>query len=394
MERSISRRHLFAAACMGMLIFGIVLTTLGAILPSVIERFVVDKSRAGTLFTLISVGILAGSLIFGPIVDRYGYRGLLVISAVLILVGIEGVALSNKFEFLQVAAFVVGFGGGIINGGTNALVADISEEGRGAGLSLLGMFFGVGAFGVPFVLSFLLDRVGYSEIVAGMGAIVVVPILFFLLTRFPSPKQSQGFPLRDGLALLKDPTLILLGAMLFLQSGIEITTGGWSAEYFKEVLLVDTGEAVLLLSFFWVGMVLARLTLGWWLKRGDPARALIFSIVLAIAGSVILTLSNNSVTGGLGIFVMGAGLAAGFPVVLGFVGDLYPRLSGTAFSVVLVMALTGGSIWPYTAGVVGESSGLRAAFFLIPAGLVAMSVILFVALRRLAAHRSSQAVSK
>ncbi len=104
-------------------------------------------------------------------------------------------------------------------------------------------------------------------------------------------------------------------------------------------------------------MVIARLVLGVWLKKGDPARALFVSIGLALIGSTILIQSAHEVLAGAGIFLMGAGLAAGFPVVLGLVGDLHPRLSGTAFSLVLVMALMGGSLAPYAAGVIGEASG-------------------------------------
>lgn len=382
------RNQVFTAACMGMLIFGIVLTTLGAILPSIIDRFGVDMAHAGTLFSLMSVGILIGSLVFGPIVDRYGYGSLLIISSVLILGGIEGIALANSFGLLQATVFLVGLSGGVINGGTNALVADISEDGRGAGLSLLGVFFGIGAFGVPFVLSFLLGPFTYSEIVAGMGLLVIVPIIYFTLTRFPASKQPHGFPLRDAVGLLKDPTLLLFGALLFLQSGIEITSGGWSAEYFEQVLSVDTNRAVLLLSFFWVGMVLARAFLGAWLKRGSPARAMLASVGLALVGSSILILSAGQVPAGIGIFLMGAGLAAGFPVVLGFVGDLYPHLSGTAFGLVLVMALAGGSLVPLVAGVIGESSGLRTAFVIIPAGLIGIIVILLLALRRMRTRHS------
>jgi hypothetical protein len=43
-----------------MLAFGIVLTTLGAVLPSLVERFGIDKSAAGALFLLMSFGILVG----------------------------------------------------------------------------------------------------------------------------------------------------------------------------------------------------------------------------------------------------------------------------------------------------------------------------------------------
>jgi fucose permease len=392
-ERTYRRNVVFSAACVGILVFGIVFTTLGAILPSLIDRFDVDMARAGTLFTLQSLGILVGSLVFGPIVDRFGYRLILIVSALLIFGGIEGIAFADTFGLLQVIVFILGVSGGVLNGGTNALVADISEEGRGAGLSLFGVFFGIGAFGVPFVLSMLLDSFGYSEIVAGMGLVVIVPIVFFLVTRFPQSKQPHGFPLGQALGLLKDRTLLLFGGVLFLQSGLEVVSGGWSAEYCESVLGVSGSRAVLLLSLFWAGMVLARFGLGFWLRRGDPARALFVSIGVAMVGSTVLIQSSAQGVAAIGIFLMGTGLAAGFPVVLGLVGDLHPRLSGTAFSLVLVMALIGGSISPYLAGVVGEQAGLRTAFLLIPAGLIGITVLLITALRRIKAMRAEMAAS-
>src|SRR6185369_15000318 len=72
-----NRRALFTIACLGMLAFGIVLTTLSSVLPSVIERFGIDKAVAGSLFLLMTFGILVGSVVFGPIVDRNGHKGLL-----------------------------------------------------------------------------------------------------------------------------------------------------------------------------------------------------------------------------------------------------------------------------------------------------------------------------
>ena len=116
-----------------MLAFGIVLTTLGAVLPSVIERFGIDKAVAGSLFLLMTFGILLGSIVFGPIVDRNGYKGMLLLALALIVVGLEGIAFAPSMAWLRVAVALIGFGGGIINGGTNALVADMSAEGRTAG---------------------------------------------------------------------------------------------------------------------------------------------------------------------------------------------------------------------------------------------------------------------
>ena len=52
-----NRRSLIAAAYLGMLIFGIVLTTLGAVLPSIIERFGIDKITGGAELTSVATGL-------------------------------------------------------------------------------------------------------------------------------------------------------------------------------------------------------------------------------------------------------------------------------------------------------------------------------------------------
>lgn len=380
-----NRRQVFWAACLGMLIFGVVLTTLGAILPSVIERFGVEMAHAGSLFLLMSFGILVGSLVFGPIVDRYGYKGLMLLCSGLILLGLEGIAFAPSFEWLRLAVLLIGLGGGVINGGANALVADISEGGRSAGLSLLGIFFGIGAVGVPFSLALLLDTFSYTSLIATVGLLVLIPILFIAAIRFPVPKQAQGFPIREGMGMLRDPVLILFGLMLFLQSGMEITVGGWTATFFQEELGLAGNRALFFLSLYWFGMMLTRLVLGGLLTRVSPAPVLSVCIGIALVGATLLLVAQSLVLGGTGIFLIGVGFAAGFPVVLGYVGDRYAALSGTAFSIVLVMALTGGMSLPYLTGVMGQAYGLRASFLIIPAGLVLLLVLFALVLRRAAA---------
>jgi len=372
-----------------MLLFGITMTTLGPILPKIMADFGIDKANAGALVTLMSLGILVGSLIFGPLVDRYGYKGLLIFCSVLVLIGLEGVAFSKSLSLLKLAIFVFGFGGGIINGGTNALVSDISEEGRSAGLALLGVFFGIGAFSIPLILGLLLDHFTYRSIIAGVGVFVLVPLLFFLFINFPEAKQKQGFPIKEGTGLLKEATLILFGVILFLESGMETTAGGWTTTFFNEELSMSANTAVYFQSLFWIGMMSARILLGTILKNNRPYRILYTFISLAFAGSILLLFSRSVVPAAIGIFIIGAGFAAVYPMILGFVGDLFSQLSGTAFSIVLVMALIGGMIYPWLAGVLGDAYGLRISFIIIPVSLIVMSLILWMI-----SHRTNQQVKK
>jgi len=271
----------------------------------------------------------------------------------------------------------------VINGGTNALVADVSAGERSAGLSLLGVFFGVGAVGVPFSLALFLGRFSYSTLIAGVAVLVLVPLVVTAVARFPAPKQAQGFPLADAGRLIRDPVLLLMGMMLFLESGMEITVGGWTATYFQEELGLAGQRALVFLSLYWLGMMLMRLALGWLLRRASPARVLLGCLGLALVGAFLLLGTESVATAGAGVFLLGCGFAATFPVVLGFVGDRYEQLSGTAFSVVIVMALIGGMLLPYATGVLGAAYGLRGSFIIIPTALVLLAALLLVVTRRL-----------
>jgi fucose permease len=367
-----------------MLLVGIVLTTLGAVLPSIIQRLGLDRTEAGSLLALMSLGILAGSLVFGPVVDRRGYRGLLAVAVVLIALGLEGIAFAPSITVLAASAVIIGVGGGVVNGGTNALVADISAEGRAAGLAYLGVFFGIGAFGVPLLLGVLRERLGDAWVVAGIGALVALVPAYYAAIRFPAPKQPQGFPLRHAAGLLRDPVLVLLGVILFFESGMEITVGGWTATYVNQELALSPEWALYLLSLYWLGMTGARWVLGWLLKRASTVAILLSSLGVAFAGALILIGARTTVSAGAGTLLTGAGFAAVFPVILGYVGDRYERLSGTAFGVVFVMALTGGTTLPYVTGVLGDAFGLRPSLAIVPTGIVCVALLFSIARPRLA----------
>jgi len=60
------------------------------------------------------------------------------------------------------------------------------------------------------------------------------------------------------------------------------------------------------------------------------------------------------------------------------VGDRYAQLSGTALSIVIAIALVGGMLMPYAAGVLGGAYGLRVSFVLVPVSLVLLATLLGV----------------
>lgn len=371
-------KQVFTAACIGMLVFGVTYITLGSILPSVADKFDLDEIKSGTLTSILPIGVMVGSLLFGPIVDRYGYKILFIITTLLIIPAFEGIAFTESYFLLQVCIFVIGWGGGILNGATNALVSDISTGHKGANLSLLGAFFGFGALGMPFLLGALSEHFNYTDILSSVGIVLALVLFFFLSIRFPAPKQAQGFPIKEGVGLLKDPGLLLIGLFLFFQSGTEALANNWTTTFLQKGISITGKDSLFILTFYIAGLTAARLVLGYILKVISSYYLMMISLVLSIIGGVILLTAHTYSQSLMAYIINGIGFAAGFPVMLAYAGQLFPALSGTAFGIVLVIALIGNTIVNYLFGILSHSYGVYLLPWLLMITAVCRIIILFL----------------
>ncbi|MCL6268072.1 MFS transporter [Flagellimonas myxillae] len=372
----------FAAACIGMLLFGIVMISLGSILPEVTDKFKLNDAKTGLLLTLLPSGILAGSLVFGPLVDWLSYKRILITGSLLTFVGLEGIVFSNAATLLHLSVFAIGMGGGILNGLTNALVSEISETNHAANLSLLGVFFGVGALGTPVLLGLLKDVYPFEVVFGSIGVFVLLATVFFTVIAFPKSAQAMGFPLKDGLAMLKDTTLLLFGLLLFFQSGIEGLTNNWTTTYLEKIKEVESSQALFILSSFVAGITLARLMLGKFLRVFDPFKVTAIGLVGALLGCIIVLYGSTEISLITGMSIIGFGIAAVFPVILGYIGQLYTKLAGTAFSIAITIALLGNVLANYFMGQVSQHYGVKVLPYFMTAFIVAVLLLLFTVKNR------------
>ena len=372
-----SKSVIFWSSCAGMLLFGIALITLGSVVPDLRIKLQLDEISSGALFSILPFGVLAGSMVFGPVVDKYSYRILLSVSCVFMFAGFLGTALANSQGFLRIYAFLIGLGGGAVNGATNTLVSDISDKDKGANLSLLGVSFGIGALGMPLILGLLRDIASFETILISVGILTLATGMLFMLIRFPAPKQPHGFPVARSLGMLKDNVLILIAFFLFMQSSFEGIMNNWTTTYLIDYLSVRQSMALYALSSFVAGMAFMRILIGTVLKSLTEMKLLFYSFIIILAGLIFLRTGNSIVPAIAGLVLLGAGLAAGFPVMLGVTGARYAELSGTAFSLVLFIALIGNMIVNYGMGVIARNYGIQYLTIVGFAQLIIM-IILYI----------------
>lgn len=342
-----------AAGFIGMTFFGLAFVVMGAVLPSLITRFSLDNAVASTIAGLLPVGILVGSLMFGPIVDRYGYKLLIVCSSIVTAVGLEMLAFSSEVSLIRLSIFLIGLGGGSLNGLTNALISDASNDhSRASNLSILGIFYALGAITVPLIYAPLSKSVPYTTIVSFAGALVALSVLYFLFVKFPEEKQKQGVPFGKLFKLAKEPVMILLSFVLFFQSGLEGILNSWISTYMNTVKGLNTEFALYALGFISVGILTSRILTSYLLKVFPKLTILTISMLITSLGMGLIVLADSKFSAIAGTFTMGLGYASTFPIVLGTIGDKFKEISGTAFSFALVIGLTGNTLLNLLVGIV------------------------------------------
>ena len=342
---------LTANACM--FVFGVVLLLMGSLLPSL----EVDYVQAGRLGSFPLAGILVATVLVGPVLDTVGAKPVLATGLAMVAGAVGLMPSLHTFPALAVAALVYGFGGGVLNTATNALVADLSPSGRGAALNLLGLSFSLGALAAPLLMSTVGGRFGAPavlHILATCTGLILVPVLIF---RFPAASYA-GTRLVELLRVLNNPLVWLFGALLFFESGSENSMFVWAGKMVAGVFHSGPERANWALVGLSAAIGAGRLGAAFLLRVLGSRRTMLLSAAVTVTGAMLAYNSREFAVAVLGMCVIGLGLSSIFPTALGVAGDRFPRQTGTVFGAIMAVSLVGGTAGPSICGSLA-ATGLR-----------------------------------
>ena len=366
-----NKNLVFIACCAGLAFFGVTMLALGPILSHLGEG-------ANALPASLSVGIIIGTIVFGPVVDKYGYKWLLIIGSVIALSGIQGLANLTDMSLLHPSMLMLGIGGGILNGETNALVAEIyDDKTRGGKLSVLGAFYCIGALLWTLLNYFIKSK--YTLPLNYISVIMLAFIVFFILIAFPRPKPSNNVSIIKASDLLIYPSLILFAFLLFFQSGFEGITGNFTVRFLESTQGMTTGAATLSLTWFTIGMLVGRLPLGFLMKKLNESRTLYLYITVALVGVAFLYFDPATTGVYVATGLIGFGVGATYPVVFNYLGSAFKELSGTVFSIAIFIGLCGQFTFNKVIGVLFDKTHFNYFPIALAFALVMIMVLLPIA---------------
>lgn len=264
------------------------------------QKLDLDMTAIGTLFTVSAAAGLIASSIAGPLVDRFGRKGVMVLSLAMGSVFFVLRAFAATYEqWLLLMAFNGAFGP-LYSVGASAMVADLIEpERRAGGYALLRMINNLGVAIGPMVGGLVVSYASYdATFFAAAATTGVFAALVALLTRETLPAEGAaaalageggyGPVLRDMRFLPFCATYILSGmAYGFLMIFLSV--------YAKEGFGVPENQYGMIVASNALMVVFFQYAVTRWTERRNPL------MMLAI-GSALYGLGTGSVALGRGFY--------------------------------------------------------------------------------------------
>lgn len=358
----------------------------GPLLPALSRRWQLGDGSAGLLFGAVFLCAVLGALAVTALLRHF--RGWTLMVWGFVLIGAGALGLSGSVSLAGFAgSCLLGFGLGIVNPTANLAAAAMWPGRTGSALTLLNLFFSVGAMGAPPLIGWCLEQ----------GWAVWFPVGFGLLTltgaavasRFTGPesphKPASATAQEDASIAVPTarrwlPFTAASMAMMFLYVGVEVSLGGWSTTYLLRATTAAAMLAASAPSAFWGAILLSRMVSIAILPRVGMLPVLVAGSALALAGSAWMLLPETPWIVLAAVALAGFGLGPVFPNGVGYFlehgGPAATRLTGVVFA----SGSVGGAVLPMLVGQVSERSGsLPLAMGIIPAGAVLLLAAVGVA---------------
>lgn len=368
---------------------GMCFSLLGSISVKLIPRLRIDQGKFGSLISAFMFSCLVASLIIGVVIDKVGYKPVAILGFVLTVLCIFLFAYSSTYVTVVWSCLLLGFGAMALNTAGNTLIPVVLYGGRNpAAASNFGnVFFGLGLFLTPLIVSSLFRKTSYEKAVSTLAAILLIPLIFALIANYPEAKA--GFSIGDAFALLKVPAVLVAALALFCYISLEMSFSNWLPSFGKEVITAaqgaDAGSGAVdassqrMLSAFAVAMMVGRLIAsqvpaitqyGSWFVAGAALLACLVILAMMTARSIQLAW--------LLAVLAGLFFAPCFPTIVGVTYSKHPENFGSVFGIIFAVGLLGAVIIPKAIGNLAKDSSVQKSLKLLVPACIVLVILAFI----------------
>lgn len=349
---------------LGFLVFfcdGLDTGIIGFIAPALLDDWGISKPDLAPVLSAALVGMSIGAISSGPLSDKFGRKGVIVMTTLLFSIFTIMCGFASNTQELMLYRFITGIGLGAAMPNISTIVSEYMPLKRKAfltGLAGCGFMLGISSGGL--LSAYLLENQGWANVII-IGGIIPIILIVFLIAKLPeSPqylikqnKQDQARPILEkiqGHAFAKDtefylasnvsadqsqsPVQILFkkyfwgSAMLWLCCFTSLMVFYLLTSWMPTILKTagfSTQQFSLIAAIFPFGGVIGASLMGWYMDKTNPNTVIKYAYLIAFGLFIIAALVSSSILMlGIAIFLIGALLAGAQSSLLPLSAIFYP----------------------------------------------------------------------
>lgn len=343
-------------------------------IPVISDATGVDHGTLGVLLLLLGGCAFLGMQVCGPIIDRRGSRGVILVAATTLAVAALLPVLATTAWQLGLALALFGVANGAIDVGMNAHAVVVEQDrGRPVMSSFHGFFSLGGLVGSGIVAGglFLDVPVVLTVAVVVVASVAGVVVIRPSLTRGPhrsddvTQQHDEGSRFPVGIR----GRIVLMAAVAFALMLAEGTAYDWSALHTTERFGVGDGVGALAFGAFSATMLVGRFLADRVTARLGPVAVVRGGAATAAVGMVVVISAPTPVVGILGWAVFGIGVAGGVPQLFTAAGNVTTQPSGRVISTVVGCGYLGMLAGPAVVGFISRATTLGTALWVAVAAM-------------------------
>ncbi|HIX81548.1 MAG TPA: MFS transporter [Candidatus Erysipelatoclostridium merdavium] len=358
---------------------------INANIPAMASAFdTIPLAMIEMLTTVPSLFLMISVLISSFIAKKIGYKQTASLGLLIVAVsGILPVFVSN-FYLILISRAMLGFGIGLFNSLTVALVNSFYQgKDRAKMYGLQSAFEGAGGIFITFIAGQLL-KIGWQA--PFLAYAIAIPVCIVFIKFIPKVAtandisvdknvivKENGFK-KDNIMLISFIALLFVAASLYMTMGIKVSTLITTAGYGNAS---DASLVIILLS---LGAITAGTLFSKIIKIFKQLTPIIGLLILALA-MFLIGISNSMIITFAGGFLTGFGFKIFMPYLIGRINNSQIKNTPLATSLLLVGFNLGAFISPYSSLFVQNialSDNLNSLFIVLSGGFICLAVIMLV----------------
>lgn len=347
---------------LGFLVFfsdGLDTGIIGFIAPALLDDWGITKPQLAPVLSAALVGMSIGAILSGPMADRFGRKGVIVMTTLLFASFTILCGYATSTQELIIYRFITGLGLGAAMPNISTIVSEYMPLKRKAfltGLAGCGFMLGISCGGL--LSASLLDSLGWANVVI-IGGVIPLLLVVVLLLKLPESTQylikreqyakaqiilekihgsSLGLDVKfqqaAGAAQPENPVKMVLGryrfgsVMLWMCCFTSLLVFYLLTSWMPTILKTagfSTQQFSLIAAIFPFGGVVGAIVMGWYMDKVNPTAvvkyAYFFAIILFIVAGLVF---SNVMLLGITIFLIGALLVGAQSSLLPLAAMYYP----------------------------------------------------------------------